>query len=185
MLYEYQPPLSMFVHRQFVRSHPAYEGDGVVSSRVADDLLVRCEDIGMGRVACPELLGDAFVEKLCVTDVSEPYLHSSLKNATATDSDGMMDGDVQPCGEPCSIEEDVNADGTIVVKVSSSTSTSTSLLKKPCAPYNPLNQCQSARPFDSCGVGPNENPQPQPWSLHVLTGSGMDPDTYLETSLLQ
>ena len=145
MLYEYQPPLSMFVHRQFVRSHPAYEGDGVVSSRVADDLLVRCEDIGMGRVACPELLGDAFVEKLCVTDVSEPYLHSSLKNATATDSDGMMDGDVQPCGEPCSIEEDVNADGTIVVKVSSSTSTSTAI-RWASRPKSRCSRCATNRP---------------------------------------
>ena len=130
----------------------------------------------MGRVACPELLGDAYVEKLCVTDVTEPYLHSSLKNATAADS-GMIDDEL--CLDLCGVEEDVNADGMAVT----STSASTSLLRKPCKSYNPLNQCQSARSVNSCGTGANE--QPQPWSLHVLTGSGMDPDTYLETSLLQ
>ena len=161
--------------RQYVRNHPEYTCDGVVSSRIADDLLVRCDDIGMGRVACPELLGDAYVEKLCVTDVAEPYLHSSLKNATVDDGDSIWDDEL-PCGGPCGDEENM-------MESTSSTSTSTSLLQNKCAPYNPLNQCQTARPADSCGVGTSE--QPQPWSLHVLTGSGMDPDTYLETSLLQ
>ena len=149
--------------RSFVRSHPAYAGDGKVTPQIADDLLTRCDDIGMGLVQCPELVGDAYIEKLCVADVPEKYLLSSLK-----DKD---DGACAECSEdPCCEEGTTKVRGVR------------------CASYNPLNQCQTARPSDSCGTAPDDPMEQlprQPWSIHVLAGSGMDPDTYLETSLLQ
>lgn len=74
--------------RNFVRSHPGYIGNGIVTPEVANDLLTRCDDIGMGRVRAPELLGDAHVliEELMVTDASEPYLLSSLQSSTSGSS---------------------------------------------------------------------------------------------------
>jgi len=44
--------------RNFVTSHPHYlPHSGVLTPTVANDLLQACEDIGMGRVSCPELYG--------------------------------------------------------------------------------------------------------------------------------
>lgn len=44
--------------RNFVTSHPHYvPRSGVLTPTVANDLLQACEDIGMGRVQCPELYG--------------------------------------------------------------------------------------------------------------------------------
>ena len=72
--------------RNFVRSHPGYVGNGIVTPEVANDLLTRCDDIGMGRVQAPELLGDVLIEELIVTDTSEPYLLSSLQSSTSVPS---------------------------------------------------------------------------------------------------
>jgi glutamate--cysteine ligase catalytic subunit len=44
--------------RNFVRSHPAYKGDSVVSDEIAYDLMVACKEIGEGRRHEPSLLGD-------------------------------------------------------------------------------------------------------------------------------
>jgi len=43
--------------RQFVRSHPAYKFDSVVSDEIAYDLLQRCNELAAGTTAAPELLG--------------------------------------------------------------------------------------------------------------------------------
>jgi len=72
--------------RTFVRSHPGYNGNGVVTPEIANDLLKRCDDIGMGRVAAPELLGDVVIEELIVTDTSEPYLLSSIQSSSVPSS---------------------------------------------------------------------------------------------------
>ncbi|CCI41029.1 unnamed protein product [Albugo candida] len=48
--------------RQFVRGHPEYKKDSVVSSSIAYDLLVNCQDIGEGVKHCPDLLGDFKIE---------------------------------------------------------------------------------------------------------------------------
>ncbi|DBA00576.1 TPA: hypothetical protein N0F65_007705 [Lagenidium giganteum] len=44
--------------RRFVRAHPDYAHDSVVSSTIAYDLLQECQAIGEGSVQCLELLGD-------------------------------------------------------------------------------------------------------------------------------
>ena len=36
--------------RDFVRGHDAYAGDGVVSDKIAHDLVRRCHDVGVGKV---------------------------------------------------------------------------------------------------------------------------------------
>lgn len=50
--------------REFVTSHPDYNQDSVVSQSIAYDLLVACQNIGEGKVPCPELLGDIKIERL-------------------------------------------------------------------------------------------------------------------------
>jgi hypothetical protein len=48
--------------RKFVRNHPAYNGDSVVSSEIAHDLMVACKEIGEGIRHEPDLLGDFTIE---------------------------------------------------------------------------------------------------------------------------
>lgn len=56
--------------RDFVKEHPDYRGDGVLTSEIADDLIQACDDIGMGRVSRPDLHGDIFIRPLLQDD---PY----------------------------------------------------------------------------------------------------------------
>ena len=46
--------------RNFVTSHPQYvhNNRGEVTPAISNDLLAVCEDIGMGRIQCPELYGE-------------------------------------------------------------------------------------------------------------------------------
>lgn len=48
--------------RRFVRAHPDYLHDSVVSSSIAYDLLKECQAIGEGERHCPELLGEFKIE---------------------------------------------------------------------------------------------------------------------------
>ena len=48
--------------RNFVRNHPAYKGDSVVSDEIAYDLMIACRDIGEGKLHVPELLGDVKID---------------------------------------------------------------------------------------------------------------------------
>lgn len=48
--------------RRFVRAHPDYAHDSVVSSSIAYDLVQTCQAIGEGSVQCPELLGEFRIE---------------------------------------------------------------------------------------------------------------------------
>mmetsp|Transcript_116127 Transcript_116127/g.375233 ORF Transcript_116127/g.375233 Transcript_116127/m.375233 type:complete len:678 (-) Transcript_116127:161-2194(-) len=50
--------------RRFVREHPEYKQDSVVSQGVAYDLMVACDEIGRGVRRCPDLLGDVFIEPI-------------------------------------------------------------------------------------------------------------------------
>ncbi len=43
--------------RNFVRSHPEYQGDSVVTPRIAHDLLAKIERVATGKEAAPDLLG--------------------------------------------------------------------------------------------------------------------------------
>ena len=47
--------------RDFVRNHPTYKHDSVVSPEIAHDLMVAAADIGEGRMEAPELLGDVLI----------------------------------------------------------------------------------------------------------------------------
>jgi len=48
--------------RRFVRGHPEYQRDSVVTPGIAFDLVGACNEIGLGRRPCPELHGDAVIE---------------------------------------------------------------------------------------------------------------------------
>lgn len=50
--------------RNFVRSHPSYKHDSVVSDEIAYDLMVACKEIGEGTRECPEVLGDIKIKPL-------------------------------------------------------------------------------------------------------------------------
>jgi len=52
--------------RRFVREHPEYKSDSVVSSGIAFDLVRACDEIGLGRRACPELHGHFAIEPIAV-----------------------------------------------------------------------------------------------------------------------
>jgi glutamate--cysteine ligase catalytic subunit len=53
--------------RSYVRSHPEYKHDSVVTNAIAYDLMIACKDIGEGRLHVPELLGDEKI-KVITTD---------------------------------------------------------------------------------------------------------------------
>lgn len=63
------PTTAAWLRRQVVE-HADYAGDGRIGARTADDLLRLCEDVGMGRVARPDLMGDVFVRAL---ECDDPY----------------------------------------------------------------------------------------------------------------
>merc|ERR1719198_902072 len=50
--------------RNFVRNHPSYKGDSVVSDEIAYDLMIACRDIGLGKLHVPELLGDVTINEV-------------------------------------------------------------------------------------------------------------------------
>lgn len=50
--------------RNFVRSHPAYKEDSVVSDEIAYDLMMACKDIGEGKLHVPELLGNVKIDPI-------------------------------------------------------------------------------------------------------------------------
>ncbi|OQR93434.1 glutamate-cysteine ligase catalytic subunit [Achlya hypogyna] len=50
--------------RRFVRAHPDYAHDSVVTPAIAHDLLDTCAKIGEGTLPCPELLGDVRIEPI-------------------------------------------------------------------------------------------------------------------------
>eukprot|EP00752_Nemacystus_decipiens_P005836 g5272.t1 len=49
--------------RHFVRSHPGYRMDSVVTDEIAYDLVMACQEIGLGKRTCPELLGDRTIQE--------------------------------------------------------------------------------------------------------------------------
>ncbi|CAJ1351566.1 unnamed protein product [Effrenium voratum] len=50
--------------RNFVRTHPDYKKDSVVSESIAFDLVHACNDIGLGKRDCPEILGEVFIDPI-------------------------------------------------------------------------------------------------------------------------
>ncbi|KAF0702799.1 Aste57867_7749 [Aphanomyces stellatus] len=50
--------------RRFVKCHPEYAHDSVVSSEIAYDLMETCAKIGDGSMQCPELLGEIKIDPI-------------------------------------------------------------------------------------------------------------------------
>lgn len=62
--------------RNFVRSHPSYKGDSVVSDEIAYDLMIACKEIGEGKLHVPELLGNVRIEPITVDGAYKAKLGS-------------------------------------------------------------------------------------------------------------
>lgn len=62
--------------RNFVRTHPAYKGDSVVSDEIAYDLMMTCRDIGEGKLHIPELLGDVNIKPITTEGAYKVKLNS-------------------------------------------------------------------------------------------------------------
>jgi len=67
--------------RNYVRNHPAYKFDSVVSDEIAYDLMIICKDIGEGNIQVPELLGNVTIDKITAEGAYETKLDSKrVKN---------------------------------------------------------------------------------------------------------
>lgn len=62
--------------RNYVRNHPSYCGDSVLSDEIAYDLVAICTDIGLGKVHIPELLGDIKIDPVTAEGAYEIKLDS-------------------------------------------------------------------------------------------------------------
>ena len=63
--------------RHFVRTHPAYKKDSVVSPEIAYDLTIACRDIGLGKLHVPELLGNVKIDPIGPDQAYETKLDST------------------------------------------------------------------------------------------------------------
>ena len=67
--------------RRFVRNHPSYKGDSVVSQEIAYDLMIACKEIGEGKRHEPELLGDFTIDPITTDGAYDVKLEgNTLKN---------------------------------------------------------------------------------------------------------
>jgi len=73
--------------RQFVRSHPDYKFDSVVSPKVAADLMTKCHRVGLGLDKAPELHGAFSIERI---DAKDAYAAPLLSNQPLSRSDTMV-----------------------------------------------------------------------------------------------
>lgn len=73
--------------RRFVAAHPDQDQcSPQLSASTADALLQACEDIGMGKLPCPELVGDAHIEIL-----SEQFLTPEQLSEQQVQQEGKLD----------------------------------------------------------------------------------------------
>lgn len=67
--------------RKFVREHPDYKGDSVVSDSIAYDLMIACKEIGEGKRHESSLLGEFFINPLSVRGAYDVKLEGrKIKN---------------------------------------------------------------------------------------------------------
>ncbi|KAL3803173.1 hypothetical protein HJC23_003448 [Cyclotella cryptica] len=66
--------------RNFIRSHKDYKFDSVVTDAIAYDLLVACKEIGEGKRAAPELLGENIVKPILAANAYQKKLDSKRVN---------------------------------------------------------------------------------------------------------
>ena len=72
--------------RQFVRSHPAYQNDSVVTQDIAYDLMVRCSEVVKGQHQAPELFGKFAAHVGTNTQEKEAEAPSTAKATDAGDT---------------------------------------------------------------------------------------------------
>eukprot|EP00981_Chlorochromonas_danica_P015861 scaffold14717_cov168-Ochromonas_danica.AAC.8 len=91
--------------RNYIQSHPLFEGGDDVSPQVANDLLKHCEAVGMGTVKAPELYGnDTIIRSLAEVD-EEDLMYA---NFTCFLRPVLKPESVQsplPINEPAPVEE--------------------------------------------------------------------------------
>lgn len=102
--------------RNFVRQHPSYVRDSRVPAAAAHDLMVAAAEIGEGRRACPELLGDVVVPlaeptgrcDVCKCDYDCDTTCPSSSSSCCNDDQAQRMQDMQamdqgpaPTGRPC------------------------------------------------------------------------------------
>lgn len=63
--------------RRYVRNHPSYMGDSVVTDEIAYDLMIECRDIGEGTLHIPEMLGDITIDPITADGAYETKLDST------------------------------------------------------------------------------------------------------------
>lgn len=63
--------------RNYVRNHPDYKGDSVVTDEIAYDLMIACRDIGLGKLHIPELLGSIEISPITTDGAYETKLDST------------------------------------------------------------------------------------------------------------
>jgi hypothetical protein len=93
--------------RNFVGSHPDYRHDSVITDTIAFDLVNACNDIGLGRRPCPELLGKIIIDPIAKENnyetplfadrMGSQELKSILRRYTSRASDCDGKGSA-PCG---------------------------------------------------------------------------------------
>lgn len=66
--------------RTFVRNHPSYKGDSVVTDEIAYDLMLACRDIGEGKLHVPELLGNVKIAPISPDGAYDTKLDSTRAN---------------------------------------------------------------------------------------------------------
>jgi len=67
--------------RRFVRSHPEYKKDSVITHGIAYDLTRACDEIGRGQRACPELLGSVVIKPISQERAYDTHLHSAASDS--------------------------------------------------------------------------------------------------------
>lgn len=75
--------------RNFVHSHRDYQMDSVVSDSIAYDLVTACNDIALGKRACPELLGEVKIEPITAHGQYETPLYG--ERLGPEDRRGLLD----------------------------------------------------------------------------------------------
>merc|ERR1719373_1239096 len=60
--------------RRFVRSHPEYKQDSVITQGIAYDLMRACDEIGKGQRQCTELLGDVVIDPITTEHAYDTHL---------------------------------------------------------------------------------------------------------------
>ena len=63
--------------RKYIREHPDYKFDSVVSSRIAADLMAKCHRIGQGLEKVPEMYGDFHITQVTAKDAFSAKLDMS------------------------------------------------------------------------------------------------------------